>query len=105
MVDSSIVAKYSFFCWKTHCSLAGNGGCSRLVVVFLLGSSPTVETENQAKLLQPAPLDSAAAVIFSSSSKRKQTFALIFFSPANLAVLANLCKNKTQVNFGFKMHY
>ena len=55
VVDSSIVAKYSFFCWKTHCSLAGNGkgGCSRLVVVFSLGSSPTVETENRVKRLQP----------------------------------------------------
>ena len=63
MVESSIVAKYSFygvlnpidFCWKTNCLLAGigKGGCSRLVVVISLGSSPTVEMENRAKRLQP----------------------------------------------------
>jgi hypothetical protein len=32
----------------SHCSLQGG-----LVVVFLLGSSPTVETENRARRLQP----------------------------------------------------
>ena len=42
-------------CLKTHCSLTenGKGGCLRLVVVFTLSSSPNVETENQAKRLQP----------------------------------------------------
>ena len=33
---------------ETHCLLQG-----RLVVVFSLGSSPTVDTENRAKRLQP----------------------------------------------------
>ena len=71
MVESSIVIEIQFilcfiahlehfvnpidFCWKTHCSLTGNGkgGCLRLVVVFSLGSSPTVEMENRVKRLQP----------------------------------------------------
>jgi hypothetical protein len=72
VVESSIVVKYSLyrvllhilthfvnpidFCWKSHrLLLAGNvkGGCSRLAVVFLLGSSPTVEMENRVKRLQP----------------------------------------------------
>ena len=35
------------FCWKTE-----KGGCLCLVVVFSLGSSPTIETENRAKRLQ-----------------------------------------------------
>ena len=42
-------------CLKTHCLLTenGKGGCLHLVVVFTLSSSPNVETENQAKRLQP----------------------------------------------------
>ena len=36
------------FGWETHCSLHGG-----LVVVFSLGSSPTVDTANRAKRLQP----------------------------------------------------
>ena len=36
------------FGWKTPCSLQGG-----LVVVFSLGSSPTVDTANRAKRLQP----------------------------------------------------
>ena len=36
------------FGWETHCSLQGG-----LVVVFSLGSSPTVDTANRAKRLQP----------------------------------------------------
>ena len=36
------------FCWKTE-----KGGCLCLVVVFSLGSSPTIETENRAKRLKP----------------------------------------------------
>ena len=49
------------FCWKTHCSLArnGKGGCLRLVEVFLLGSSPTVEKENQAKSIVGQSVPSA----------------------------------------------
>ena len=48
---SSIVAKYSCFIWHFVNPIdlledVKGGGCLHLVVVFSLGSSPTVKTEN-----------------------------------------------------------
>ena len=76
------------FGWKTHCSLQGG-----LVVVFSLGSSPTVDTENRAKRLQPNINMSGSSFRFNgiygtpNKTQQKLYFATILDDVVNTGIV------------------
>ena len=76
------------FRWKTHCSLQGG-----LVVVFSLDSSPTVDTENRAKRLQPNINTSGSGFRFNgiygtpNKTQQKLYFATILDDVVNTGIV------------------
>ena len=76
------------FGWETHCSLQGG-----LVVVFSLGSSPTVDTANRAKRLQPNIKTSGSGLRFNriygtpNKTQHKLYFATILDDIVNTGIV------------------
>ena len=80
--------------------LKRKGGCLRLVDVFSLGSSPTVEAENRAKRLQPkvnsVPLSINGIYKMPNKTRQKLYFTASFLFSRSEAGRAVLTEPKTR---------